>query len=167
MKWTEPGEPPGWYRARIDQYFIDRTCKMIYYAKSEHIVSEVVAVDEMGWKLCSSIDVIRIHGLETRIQSFGHPWYGHMMHGVKWVSVLPTNDGLVSNILVSELKNIPYKRPRCTKASLSYNVVGLSASSVVHVTFSCPIFILIPCAIIISTRSLHLVSLLSSVTIVQ
>ena len=106
------------------------------------------------------IDIIRVHGLETRIKSFAHPRYGHMMHGVERVSVLPTNEGLVSNILASELTNIPYKRPRCTKASLSYDVVGLSVYSVVHVTPYCPVFILIPCAIIISTRSLHLVSLL-------
>ena len=31
MKFTEFGEEtPGWYRAQIDEYFLDKTCKIIY-----------------------------------------------------------------------------------------------------------------------------------------
>ena len=82
-----------------------------------------------------------------------------MMHGVERISVLPSNKGIVSNILASELTTIPYNKPWCTKAALSYDV-GFSVYSVVDAIFSCPVFILIPSAIIISIRSLHLVSLL-------
>ena len=31
IKWTEAGEePPGWYKTCIDQYFLDKSCRIIY-----------------------------------------------------------------------------------------------------------------------------------------
>ena len=54
VKWTEAGEePPGWYKARVDQYFLDRSCKIIYDDSDDCVVSEVVALHEVEWKPCS------------------------------------------------------------------------------------------------------------------
>ena len=52
VKWTEAGEePPGWYRARVDQYFL--SCKIIYDDSDDCVVSEVVALHAIEWKPCS------------------------------------------------------------------------------------------------------------------
>jgi len=41
VRWTESNdEPPGWYIGRIDQYFLQGTCKLIYGDKN--IVYEIV-----------------------------------------------------------------------------------------------------------------------------
>ena len=36
VKWTEASEePPGWYQAQIDQYFLDKSCKVVYDESSD------------------------------------------------------------------------------------------------------------------------------------
>ena len=54
VKWSgSSDEPPGWYRARIDQYFLEETCKIIYDDRDENIVYEVVDLRKVEWKPCS------------------------------------------------------------------------------------------------------------------
>ena len=54
MKWTEYGdEPPGWYRARVDEYFLDKSCKIVYDSQDKFLISEVVSLHEVEWKPCS------------------------------------------------------------------------------------------------------------------
>ncbi|XP_065884075.1 uncharacterized protein [Dysidea avara] len=54
VKWTEAGEePPGWYKARVGQYFLDRSCKIVYDDSDDQVVSEVVALHTIEWKPCA------------------------------------------------------------------------------------------------------------------
>ena len=54
MKWLETGdEALGWYRARIDRYFQDRSCRIVYDDSEGLEVSEVVTLHEVEWKPCS------------------------------------------------------------------------------------------------------------------
>ena len=58
IKWSEAEEEPSsWYRARIDQYFQDKSCKIVYDDSDSYEVSEVVApsvaLHEIEWKPCS------------------------------------------------------------------------------------------------------------------
>ena len=54
VKWTEcDDEPPGWYKAQIDQYFLDGTCKITYDDKDDHVVYEIVDLKKVEWKSCS------------------------------------------------------------------------------------------------------------------
>ena len=48
VKWSESGdEPPGWYRARIDQYFSQGKCKVVYDDNDdENIVYEIFDLRE-------------------------------------------------------------------------------------------------------------------------
>jgi len=48
VKWTEAGEEPsGWYKAYIDQYFLDKSCKIVYDDSESNEVSEVAALHEI------------------------------------------------------------------------------------------------------------------------
>ena len=54
VKWTEVGEePPGWYKARIDKYFLAISCKTVYDDCDDHVVSEVIDLHTVEWKPCS------------------------------------------------------------------------------------------------------------------
>ena len=54
VKWTEAGEePPGWYKAQVGQYFLDRSCKIVYDDSDDQVVSEVVALHTIEWKPCA------------------------------------------------------------------------------------------------------------------
>ena len=54
VKWTDCNdEPPGWYKAQIDQYYLDGTCKIIYDDKDDHVVYEIVELKKVEWKPCS------------------------------------------------------------------------------------------------------------------
>ena len=53
-KWSEPGEElPGWYRAHIEEYFLDKSCKVVYDDRDGILVSEIVSLHQIEWKLCS------------------------------------------------------------------------------------------------------------------
>ena len=50
VKWTEEGEePPGWYRARVDEYFGDCSCRIIYDDSLEVTVAEIVNFVSVEW----------------------------------------------------------------------------------------------------------------------
>ena len=54
VKWTEEGEePPGWYRARVDEYFGDCSCRIIYDDSLEVTVAEIVDFVSVEWLPCS------------------------------------------------------------------------------------------------------------------
>ena len=54
VKWSEcDDEPPGWYKAQIDQSFLDGTCKTIYDDKDDHVVYKIVYLKSVEWKTCS------------------------------------------------------------------------------------------------------------------
>ena len=54
VKWTEEGEePPGWYRARVDEYFGDCSCRIIYDDSLEVTVAEIVNFVSVEWLPCS------------------------------------------------------------------------------------------------------------------
>ena len=54
VKWTEEGEePPGWYRARVDDYFGDYSCRIIYDDSLEVTVAEIVNFVSVEWLPCS------------------------------------------------------------------------------------------------------------------
>jgi len=43
VKWTEVGdELPGWYKAKVVQYYVDGSCKVVYCNEDDCEVSEVV-----------------------------------------------------------------------------------------------------------------------------
>jgi len=47
VKWTESAdEPAGWYRAHVYEYFLDKTCKIVYDSQDELLISEVVSLHE-------------------------------------------------------------------------------------------------------------------------
>jgi len=51
VKWTEAGEEPsGWYKACIDQYFLDKSYKIVYYDNESNEASKVGALHEIEWK---------------------------------------------------------------------------------------------------------------------
>ena len=54
VKWTDSnGEPPGWYKVQIDQYFLEGTCKIIYDDKDDHVIYEIVDLKKVEWRPCS------------------------------------------------------------------------------------------------------------------
>jgi len=54
VKWCEAGdEPPGWYRARVDRYFLAGRCKIVYDDEHDYVVSEIVHLNHVGWRPCS------------------------------------------------------------------------------------------------------------------
>jgi len=57
VKWTDSSdEPPSWYKAQIDEYFSEGTCKIIYDDDNEKVVydHEVVNLKMVEWKLFCS-----------------------------------------------------------------------------------------------------------------
>jgi len=53
VKWAgSSDESSGWYRARIDQYFLEGNCKIIY-DDNDDVVFEIVDLREVDWKPCS------------------------------------------------------------------------------------------------------------------
>ena len=54
VKWVEQGnEPPGWYRARVSEYFKDGTCRIVYDDTPTSTVSEMVDLSSVDWIPCS------------------------------------------------------------------------------------------------------------------
>ena len=54
VKWSESGdEQPGWYRARIDKYLFNGSCKLIYNEDSVTEIFEEVDLNQVDWKPCS------------------------------------------------------------------------------------------------------------------
>ena len=54
VKWTESGdELPGWYKAQVEQYYLDGSCKIVYCNDNDCEVSEVVNFNSVDWKPCS------------------------------------------------------------------------------------------------------------------
>ena len=54
VKWVEQGnEPPGWYRARVSEYFQDGTCRIVYDDTPTSTVSEMVDLSSVDWIPCS------------------------------------------------------------------------------------------------------------------
>ena len=40
-EWTEDGdELPGWYKARVEEYYADGPCKIVYREEDEHNYGE-------------------------------------------------------------------------------------------------------------------------------
>jgi len=53
IKWLETGdELPGWYRARVIEYFSDSSCIVLYSDSIESMVTEVVHHSEVQWVPC-------------------------------------------------------------------------------------------------------------------
>jgi len=54
VKWTEEGDKlPGWYKAKVVQYYMDGSCKIVYCNDDDCEVSEVVNLTTIEWKPCS------------------------------------------------------------------------------------------------------------------
>ena len=54
VKWTEVGdELPGWYKARVDQYYVNGSCRIVYCNDNDCEVSEVVNLTTVEWEPCS------------------------------------------------------------------------------------------------------------------
>jgi len=48
VKWVEQGdEPPGWYRAKVFEYFQDGSCRIVYDDNSNFTVSEIVIYSQL------------------------------------------------------------------------------------------------------------------------
>ena len=45
-------ELPGWYKARVEEYYADGSCKIVYREEDEHVVSEVIDLNTVNWKPC-------------------------------------------------------------------------------------------------------------------
>jgi len=53
IKWLEPNdELPGWYRAKVIEYFFDGSCTVLYSDTIEFTVTEVVRLSEVEWVPC-------------------------------------------------------------------------------------------------------------------
>jgi len=54
VKWVEEGdEPPGWYRARVSEYFKDGSCTIIYDDSAKATISETINLQTVEWLPCS------------------------------------------------------------------------------------------------------------------
>ena len=54
IKWTEDnGELPGWYKAYVDEYYTDGSCKIVYSEDNGQVVYETVDLNRTQWLPCS------------------------------------------------------------------------------------------------------------------
>jgi len=54
VKWMEEGEePPGWYRARVAEYYADYSYKIVYDESPDATVTEIVDLLSVEWLPCS------------------------------------------------------------------------------------------------------------------
>ena len=54
MKWTEDnGELPGWYKACVEEYYTDGTCKIVYSEDDGEVVYETIDLNKAQWLPCS------------------------------------------------------------------------------------------------------------------
>ena len=54
VQWTEDGdELPGWYKAQVNQYYADGSCKIVYCVDDNSTVFEIVNLNTVEWKPCS------------------------------------------------------------------------------------------------------------------
>ena len=49
----EGDEPPGWYQARVLEYFQDGSCKVTYDDSLEITISEIINLHTVDWLPCS------------------------------------------------------------------------------------------------------------------
>ena len=53
IKWLEPNEEqPGWYRAKVIEYFSDGSCTVLYCDTLESTVTETVRLSDVEWVPC-------------------------------------------------------------------------------------------------------------------
>ena len=54
VKWVKEGdEPPGWYRARVSEYFQDGSCTIVYDDTEHTTISETIDLCTVEWLPCS------------------------------------------------------------------------------------------------------------------
>ena len=46
------GEMPGWYRAKVIEYYVDGSCTVLYGDSIKSTVTEVVRLSEVEWVPC-------------------------------------------------------------------------------------------------------------------
>jgi len=89
VKWVEQGdEPPGWYRAKVFEYFQDGSCRIVYDDNSNFTVSEIVNLRSVDWIPCLG-RAKRFVPLDCTPKSLKHKWksslkyYSSSEHSVK------------------------------------------------------------------------------------
>ena len=126
VKWMEEGEePPGWYRARVTEYYADYSCKIIYDDSLDVTVTEIVDFRSVEWLPCSgrAKKFVPLDSTPSTFKSKRKPCLKHYRSSQHSVKAYADDATLISDCLETHTKVLQIIDQKAQNLDLSFKLV--------------------------------------------